>query len=68
MANDPNKSASTRNRILGGIGVLWGGGILLFRLFGSQPAAAGAYGAGQTAGLVFGGLLFVVGLYYLIKG
>ena len=58
-----------RNRIVGGIAVVWGGAILGMKLFGSQPApSGGAYGAGQGAGLIFGGLLFVVGLYYLVKG
>jgi hypothetical protein len=60
----------TKNRILGLIGVLWGGGMLLARLArGTGSAAANdAYAAGQTAGLVFGALLFFVGLYYLVKG
>jgi hypothetical protein len=63
------KQGFTRSRILGLIGVLWGGAILAMKLFGgAQPTAGGAYGAGQNAGLVMGGLLFVVGLYYLIKG
>jgi len=60
----------TKNRILGLIGVLWGGGMLLARLArGSSAAAANeAYATGQTIGLVFGALLLLVGLYYLIKG
>jgi hypothetical protein len=65
---EPNKGF-TRNRIFGLIGVLWGGVVLLTKLFGGgQPAAGGAYAAGQSAGLIFGALLFFVGLYYLIKG
>jgi hypothetical protein len=60
----------TKNRILGAIGVLWGGGMLLARLArGAGDAAANeAYAAGQMVGLIFGALLFLVGLYYLIKG
>ena len=54
-----------RNRVLGGIGVLWGGLILLGRL---SEGGAGAYGAGQVVGLVFAVLLLVVGLYYLVRG
>ena len=54
-----------RNRILGGIGILWGGGILLVQ---RAPHAHGAYAAGQRAGLIFGALLLFVGLYYLLKG
>ncbi len=57
-----------RNVILGAIGVLWGGAIVVYSLFGSEPNPGGAYGAGQTAGTVFGVLLFAVGLVYLIKG
>jgi hypothetical protein len=57
-----------RNRILGAVGVLWGGGLLLFQLLGGgQTQAKGGYGTGQTAGLIFGGLLLVTGMYYLIK-
>ena len=58
-----------RNRILGVIGVVWGGLILLGRLIGGSPEeGAGAYGAGQMTGLVFAGLLVVVGIYYLTRG
>lgn len=57
-----------RNRIFGGIGVLLGGAMLVRGLFGGSPQGEGAYATGQTTGLVFGALLFVVGLYYLIKG
>ena len=46
-----------RNRVLGAIGVLWGGLILLRRLAGGGAGdGAGAYGAGQTVGLVFAGI------------
>ena len=57
-----------RNRILGAIGVIWGGGILISRIFKDAPEDAGAYAVGQAVGLVFGGLLFCVGLYFLIRG
>ena len=57
-----------RNRIFGAIGVLWGGGLLLFQLLsGGQTQAKGAYGSGQTGGLIFGGLLLAAGMYYFIK-
>ena len=57
-----------RNRILGAIGVIWGGLILLGRLIGGGPEdGAGAYAAGQMTGVVFGVLLLVVGLYYLTR-
>ena len=58
-----------RNRILGAIGVLWGGFVLMGRLTVDHPVdGAGAYAAGQTAALIFAVLLLVVGLFYLIKG
>ena len=45
-----------RNRILGLIGVLWGGAIVVTRLLAGGPAGgeSGAYAAGQTGGLVPG--------------
>jgi hypothetical protein len=57
-----------RNRIFGAIGVLWGAGILASGLLRGGPEGAGAYGAGQMAGLVFGLLLLVAGGYSLLKG
>ena len=58
-----------RNRIFGGIGVLWGGAVLLSKLIsGHGITGSGAYANGQIAGLLFAILLFVVGLHYLIKG
>lgn len=57
-----------KNRIFGGIGVLWGGAVLVSSMLKGGPEGNGAYGAGQTGGLVFAGLLLVVGLYFLIKG
>jgi hypothetical protein len=58
-----------RNRIFGAIGILWGGGLLLFKLLGGggQPQGSGAYGAGQTGGLIFAGVLLTVGMYYFVK-
>lgn len=57
-----------RNRILGGIGVVWGGAMLVSASLRAAPERSGAYGAGQTAALVFAVLLVVVGGYYLLKG
>jgi len=57
-----------RNRIFGAVGVLWGGAILVSGLLRDAPQASEAYARGQSIGFVFGGLLFAVGLYYLIKG
>ncbi len=57
-----------RNVIFGGIGVLWGGGILLYWFLGGGGRGEGAFGAGQAVGAVFGVLLFGAGLFYLISG
>jgi hypothetical protein len=58
-----------RKLVFGGIGVVWGGAVLVYSFSGGGPrGGGGAYGAGQTAGTVFGGLLFVVGLIYCILG
>lgn len=57
-----------RNRIFGGIGVLWGGAVVVSALAKGGAQGKGAYAAGQTGGIVFGVLLLVVGAYYLVKG
>ncbi len=56
-----------RQRVLGGIGVLWGGGILLSRVLNGPPQGNPDYVAGRNAALVFGALLLVVGAYYLLR-
>jgi hypothetical protein len=58
-----------RNRIFGLIGGVWGGDIVPARLArGSADAAVNpAYASGQTTAVVFGALMLLVGLYYLIK-
>ena len=56
-----------RNKIFGAIGVLWGGAVLLNGVLGQPQQGDSAYQAGQTGGLIFGGLMFVVGLYYFFK-
>lgn len=55
-----------RNRIVGAVGMIWGGAILVSRLLRNQPQAAtgGAFAAGQSTALIFGVLLLVVGAYY----
>lgn len=56
-----------RNKILGAIGVIWGGGILVSAFLHGGPQGSGAYAAGQTAGLIFGFVLLLAGVYYLLK-
>lgn len=62
-----SQGESMRNRIFGAIGALWGGAILLYGLWGQLSQGSEAYQAGQTTGLVFGGLMFLVGIYYFFK-
>jgi hypothetical protein len=58
-----------KNRILGVIGLIWGGGIVLARLASSVPPSPDpGYAAGQNAALLLGTLLAFVGLYYAVKG
>jgi hypothetical protein len=57
-----------RNRIFGGIGVIWGGAILVRAFLIGGPQGTGSYAAGQMGGFVFAGLLVLVGGYYLVKG
>jgi len=56
-----------RNKILGGIGVLWGGAIVVAQVLGQESQGSEAYQTGQTAALVFGVLMFAAGLYYFFK-
>jgi hypothetical protein len=57
-----------RNRVFGWIGVVWGGAILVWSLIKGGPQGPGGYAAGQMGGMIFAALLFVVGMYCLIKG
>ena len=55
-----------KTRILGAIGVVFGGFILLSGLLNGMEGQ-GNYALGQIAGLIFGGALFMIGLYSLLK-
>ena len=58
-----------KHKILGWVGIIWGGLIVVsgvLRLV-SGERSAGAYGAGQMAGLAVGALLFVGGFLSLRK-
>jgi hypothetical protein len=56
-------------RLLGIVGVLWGGGILLSGLLSRGKASgSGDYAAGQSAAWIFGLLLLMAGIFSLIKG
>jgi LPXTG-motif cell wall-anchored protein len=57
-----------RNRIFGGIGVIWGA-LIIYGGLSSPASEAGsaAYKNGQTGALVFGAVLLGLGLYYFFK-
>ena len=63
------KKGWSRNRTFGLIGTIWGGSVVMRSVL-SGPAASsnGAYAAGQNGASIFGALMLIVGLYYLIKG
>jgi len=57
-----------RNKIFGGIGILWGGAIVLRWLVTDTTAAGNAaYQSGQSSAVLFGALLLGVGLYTFFK-
>ncbi len=57
-----------RNKVFGGIGALWGGAILAnWALGGTSGGGSAAYQSGQSGAVVFGAIMFAVGVYYLIK-
>ena len=56
-----------RNKIFGGIGVLWGGAIVVRWLMSGSESGNSAYQAGQNSAVIFGLLLLVIGAYYLLK-
>ena len=56
-----------RNKIFGGIGILWGGAIVLRWLVTDTAAGNAAYQTGQSGAVLFGLLLLGVGLYTYFK-
>jgi hypothetical protein len=57
-----------RNLILGGVLAIWGTAVLIIDLAGGQSNHGGAYGDGQSAGLVFAAILVVAGISAVRKG
>jgi hypothetical protein len=55
-----------RDRIFGGIGIVWGGLVLINGLVAGAQGS-GAYATGRSGGMVFGGLLLCTGLYYVLR-
>ena len=57
-----------RNKIFGGIGVVWGGLIVARWFLTGAEVNDGAYGSGQFGAVVFGAIMFACGIYYFRKG
>lgn len=59
-----------RNIIFGGIGVVWGGGVVLYSLLSGSDIKVGngAYAGGKIGGMILGVLLLLAGGYYLFNG
>ena len=55
-----------RNRVFGAIGVLWGGA-LVAKWVTSGVTGAGAYAAGQYAGVAFAAAMLLAGLYAFFR-
>lgn len=65
---EPWPPGSIRNRVFGTIGVAWGGGILVHTSQTGVPIVDSAAGAGSMLGVLTGLALFLVGMYFLIRG
>lgn len=66
-APDEVSQRTRRTRLFGALGAVLGAGIMLFQLL--RPGlGAGAFAAGQIAGLILGVLLFAVGLHAIVTG
>jgi hypothetical protein len=57
-----------RDRIMGAIGVVWGGGSWVSYMAQGAPSVTNSdYAVGRGLGLVFAALLLLTGLYYLLR-
>ena len=56
-----------RNKVLGGIGILWGGLIVGRWVFSGMPVGYGPFAAGQFYGVMLGLIMLVAGIYYFRK-
>lgn len=57
-----------RNLISGTIGILWGGALILARIFGGPPAGSASYQSGSWIATAIGVTMFAAGVYYVRKG
>jgi hypothetical protein len=54
--------------ILGAVLAIWGAAVLIVKLAGGDSNHGGAYGAGQSAALVFAVVLVIAGSWAVRKG
>lgn len=57
-----------RNRILGAIGIVWGGAVLANFVMRDESLAGGGKGVGQLTAVVLGAIMIGAGAYYLVLG
>ncbi len=58
-----------RNKILGTIGILWGGAILVSAFIRTAPLGngGGAYAVGSVIGFLLGAAMLAAGIHYVRK-
>lgn len=57
-----------RNKIVGGIGIVWGGALLVRWLMVDAPVAgSAAYQSGQSGAVLIGTVMLAAGLYYFFN-
>jgi hypothetical protein len=56
-----------RNKVLGVIGIVWGGAMLVSFFMRGANLGGGAYAAGQLLGLIMGGVMLVAGVVAVRK-
>ena len=56
-----------RNKIIGGVGILWGGAIVARYFLAEQTAGSEAYQLGKTGAVIIGLVMLIWGLYYVFK-
>jgi hypothetical protein len=57
-----------RDKIFGGIGILWGGAVVFRWLTSGTPdIGSSAYRTGHSGGVVLAALMLMLGLYYFFR-
>jgi len=56
-----------KNKIFGGIGMVWGGLLVLNWILRGGPVGSSAYASGQFVGVILGALMAIIGAIYFFK-